>query len=490
MSSDIRPLVKPWILTIVLLVLSFSLLIGIIIGIGFLYKPFIAAISSAMTLAISIVFICGLSYLFEGSLKGENAPIISPVKISFLYYCIFFLTAYVTDYYFVMTGKVPNLIGATPSEWPYSLLCFAIGAASLGISSRLIRIAFICCRKVASAKVILKSRMNLLSRIGTIATLVNIVGISAQVYIFYRIGSITMLNQDVDNLRIQGANLSPLVTLFAFLPVPAFLLSIEYLVRDKGIHKIGAAKNIINAFCALAILFLASARFPVTVALLGGILIVGDAKNRFPRVWVILCSSTLVILILGLGYYRFLVHGTVGHGLPGVIESLVADAFGYGRNFAIVPRIFPSRVPFYNGFTYLRVVIGFIPSIYTNALGIPKDTIWNSGGQFLKLYYGYNFPGGGIGVSALGEGYMNFGMFGIVISSCIYALLMRIIEHLYLIIPRNTFPRIFVNLLFAASFFYLTTELALVFIPVFVMMLPLFLFSNIFRGFWISNIFI
>jgi hypothetical protein len=432
---------------------------------------------SADVWALLIAISCAFFFLAERSHKDFRLPRLHPTKTVFLYYGVFFVTPYVTWRLFVDTGAVPQPIGAAYWEWDFSLRMFFVGAWSLWAGSRIF--ARVACpahgpqvRRGSQRSPLLAESPGLLLCLSTVCTAV---GVGAHLYIFARLGTVPVMSSQVDDLRIQGAAVTPLITQMGFLAVPGFLTAFAGIIHEPRMGLRNPASWLLVACMAAAgtAMALFSARFPLVVSAVAALLIAADRYDWLgPKriLFALVCALAFVLLF---GFGRFLLAGEVTAEPTGFLESVVIDLFQPARTFALIPRIFPSELAYRHGITYLQAVVGFVPGAVADSLRLPKKDIWGAGGVFLKEYYGFRFQGGGLGIGALGEGYMNFGPVGVPFAMLVYALLLRLLERGFIRNPSAALRRMTLHIVFASVVvFFFQTEFGLLALPTFCMILP------------------
>lgn len=101
--------------------------------------------------------------------------------------------------------------------------------------------------------------------------------------------------------------------------------------------------------------------------------------------------------------------------LDAAVEDLSVAAYTTGVTAALVPKY----LPFADGSTYFAAIVRQLPSPLANALfGPPLDT----GNQAFRDMIGFTDPNHGFGYSLPAEGYLNYGIAGLVVSCFLFGL--------------------------------------------------------------------
>ncbi|WP_456373464.1 O-antigen polymerase [Thiolapillus sp.] len=277
-------------------------------------------------------------------------------------------------------------------------VCFLFSALSVPVLFGL--------RPVQTAKVDLSG----LHRWGTVGLLLWLLGALSMVVFYVKAGGIPALAADVETARItmkQGLGRYILIG-SGFFTLGLVYLHLVLIGRRHALltHVLVWGMTGVAVIMLMGVGFRGPAGFMLITMLLARVIFSSgyQKNNRLPLRWVVLGLGLFIVLAL-LGYYRHtgkfmldfrvIIWPTVVHA--GNLQTILAEFDNTG---------------FFLGNSFIRDLMAVIP-------GLPGEFL----GDYLKKLFELEFAGGGITVTAPGEGYVNFGIPGVVLHAVFMGLL-------------------------------------------------------------------
>jgi oligosaccharide repeat unit polymerase len=251
----------------------------------------------------------------------------------------------------------------------------------------------------------------------------------------------------------------------------ASLSAICYIISDSRIwDKIALGIRIIAS--STGFILLTSRQH---IAMVAGLIAIVLLYRKPVKAFIFLLMSYCLLVIMGFMRYTEVYREKVaGHYL------FFADFFGQLRFFPDLYEVFKNS-PKLTGKTYVGALSSIFPSEFFSLFGLNKEDYYLIAGRYAKDLLGLKFSGGGIGISALGELYINFGMPGIFFGFSVLTLIILFVSKKLLKNREN--PEYFVlyilNILFLTLFLLLSSTVIL---PQYIfVVLPLYLATSTLR---------
>ena len=222
-----------------------------------------------------------------------------------------------------------------------------------------------------------------------------LIGTSIIFNVFYIISNKTLfLGGNLEDGRIQALSSNGLVLILTSLYLPGIGLLYNYCLKNQK------SKNIVWIFVLINIIFyiIRGSRSSIINMILLIVLIRNFYKPIALKSMIKLCISFLIILAI-LQIVRTNMSGQASN----VLKELYSILQGGSINIDYIYDEFPESTPFQLGNTFFINLEMLLP-------GPDKDfTLW------LKDTIGLSFSGGGLTPTIIGEAYLNFGYFGIIL---------------------------------------------------------------------------
>jgi oligosaccharide repeat unit polymerase len=247
-----------------------------------------------------------------------------------------------------------------------------------------------------------------------------VVGTLILLYYYYRVGTVPLLAEDAENVRVTvkaGLGYLPIGG-FAFLNVSTLTLVAASAYRN---HYYFLFVTILALITAFVLLLGTGYRMPSLEVLLGGFIVYSFTKNlSLSRLELIVLIVVVVVSLSIIGFYR----------LSGeFVQSLEQIEFMFKRTvwsifmrylyvFSIVMFFFPNMHPFMSGQSYLISAYTILPGAQSHF------------GFWLRDHLGLALTSPGpVDPTILGEFYANFGWAGIVVGMCVLGFGLRALYH-------------------------------------------------------------
>lgn len=238
----------------------------------------------------------------------------------------------------------------------------------------------------------------------------SLVLISSFAHIMYVVKNISIIASSDAAVSFSSISGNGFILQIINLFIIGFGLLYFYYLNNEKKNKLLYVFLIINCLCYV----IRGTRTPVVYLLIYMILLRHAFKplpfKQFFKVFII-----IFCLVGVLGVFRSIMHNNRNDFYDTIVNELQVGSI----NFNYIYRTFPSKTNFQYGKSLL---INF----YMLKPGPDDDsTMW------LKKQIGLNFSGGGVTPTLIGEGYLNFGVFGVILFSIIAALIVNTLNYSY-----------------------------------------------------------
>jgi oligosaccharide repeat unit polymerase len=234
------------------------------------------------------------------------------------------------------------------------------------------------------------------------------------------------LNEGIENGRISAQAGNGLMIFLSSLW--RFAGGMLYELELKKYRSVGNWWIVI-VLCLILQIFLGSRTSVLAFLIL--LILMRSRYKKFKVSTVFACGLAIVMFACIYAYIR-----NEGNTNLSIVSPFFSASGVQMFNLNSVFRAFPDSVPFQGGYTYIINLLLYRP-------GPDVDfTLW------LKEQLGMNFAGGGVTPTVIGEAYINFGYFGIVIFMIVVGVLVKKMQYSY----KNS-SYIFMISFIAVSFF-------------------------------------
>jgi len=243
-----------------------------------------------------------------------------------------------------------------------------------------------------------------------------VVGALILLYYYYRVGTVPLLAEDAENVRVTvkaGLGYLPILA-FAFLTVSTMSIITLASTRFSFSCLLFA---VVSSFIGTLLLMGTGYREPALRLLFNAFVVGMYIRHRKISPKWILVLGLFIILIIGLlGYLRLESHLTT--------ELSMILRLGIWRLFVVnlyvlnlVYDLFPSSEPYMLGTSYLIDIETLLPGYQ------PHFGFW------LKERLGLEFAGGGVTQTIIGELFLNWGWIGSIVGMFTMGIVFRILYH-------------------------------------------------------------
>jgi hypothetical protein len=217
-----------------------------------------------------------------------------------------------------------------------------------------------------------------------------------------------------------------------------------YLVVTLAVINGASSGMLEQGVVPLVVLFIARWRYtgrwsvPTVTVILALILFLQPAKGDFRNAILKDAQSPSAVQVWSPGLVYQWVESAALHwvevfnGEKDIIESTsqVTSRFDLIHQFAHIYRLTPAAVPYRYGGTYSYFLVAFIPRAVW-----PEKPSATSANDYFAVAYGLTTEEGlettSIGASLIGEGYMNFGLLGVVLIMALQGIVLRMLQHAF-----------------------------------------------------------